>query len=51
MKASPTFGRAFESEAPSGSGVKPGVTQGKPNPQKRDLSPTEKIAAGLAKRR
>ena len=51
MKASPTFGRAFESEAPSGSGVKPGVTQGKPNPQKRNLSPTEKIAAGLAKRR
>lgn len=51
MKASPTFGRAFESEAPSGSGVKPGVTQGKPNPQRQNLSPTEKIAAGLAKRR
>lgn len=49
MKASPTFGRAFESEAPSGSGVKPGQ-QGKPKPTNRELSPTEKIAAGLAKR-
>ncbi|USN14470.1 hypothetical protein DONNERLITTCHEN_00700 [Janthinobacterium phage vB_JliS-Donnerlittchen] len=51
MKASPTFGRAFESEAPAGSGVKPGATQQKPGQQRRELSPTEKIAAGLAKRR
>ena len=51
MKASPTFGRAFESESPSGSGVKPGTTQGKPSPQRPAMSPTEKIAAGLAKRR
>jgi hypothetical protein len=50
LKSSPTFGRAFESEAPSGSGAKPGQ-QGKPKPQNRELSPTEKIAAGLAKRR
>lgn len=50
LKAHATFGRAFESESPSGSGVKPG-NQGKPKPQNRELSPTEKIAAGLAKRR
>lgn len=51
MKASPTFGRAFESEAPSGSGVKPGAAQGRPTPARPNMSPTEKIAAGLAKRR
>lgn len=51
MKASPTFGRAFESEALSGSGIKPGTTQGKGIQQRKDMSPTEKIAAGLAKRR
>ncbi|MFA5702892.1 MAG: hypothetical protein WC982_05165 [Advenella sp.] len=50
LKAHPTFGRAFESESPSGSGVRPGQ-QGKPKPTNRELSPTEKIAAGLAKRR
>lgn len=49
LKGSPTFGRAFESEAPAGGGAKPG-NQGKPKPQNRELSPTEKIAAGLAKR-
>lgn len=50
LKSSPTFGRAFESEAPAGGGAKPG-NQGKPKPQNRELSPTEKIAAGLAKRK
>lgn len=52
MKASPTFGRAFDSEATSGSGVKPGLQQqGKPLQQQGNKSPTDKIAAGLAKRR
>ncbi len=51
MKASTTFGRAFDSDTPSGSGMKPGATQQKPGQQKRELSPTEKISAGLAKRR
>lgn len=50
MKASPTFGRAFESEALSGYGVKPGA-QLKPGQQQANLSPTEKISRGLAKRR
>jgi len=51
MKASPTFGRAFESEAPNGSGVKPNAGKQTPSMKGRELSPTEKIAAGLAKRR
>lgn len=51
MKASPTYGRAFESETPGGSGVKPNVGKTTPRPQGQNLSPTEKIAAGLAKRR
>lgn len=52
MKASPTFGRAFESEAPSGNGKPPGSGGGKPPVrQQGNLTPTQKIAAGLAKRR
>lgn len=51
MKASPVFGRAFESEAPSGTGVRPNSTNRGPAPQGKEMSPTEKIAAGLAKRR
>lgn len=50
MKASPTFGRAFESEAPGGSGIKPGTTSNKPPMTRSTMSPTEKIAAGLARR-
>lgn len=50
LKAHPTFGRAFESEAPNGTGVKPGAGQTKPNQSKAELTPTQKIAAGLAKR-
>jgi len=50
LKAHATFGRAFESETPSGSGVKPGTGQQKPNGQRQELTPTQKIAAGLAKR-
>lgn len=49
LKSSPTFGRAFESESPSGSGAKQGQ-QGKPVQGKRELTANEKIAAGLAKR-
>lgn len=51
LKSSPTFGRAFESEAPRGGGTPPRkVPGGKPPGQQADLSPTEKIAAGLSKR-
>jgi hypothetical protein len=52
MKAHQTFGRAFESEAPSGNGKPPGSGGGKPPArQQGNLTPTQKIAAGLAKRR
>lgn len=51
MKASPVYGRAFEGEAPSGNGVRPGSTTQKPSQRPSELSPTQKIAAGLAKRR
>lgn len=51
MKASPVFGRAFESEAPSGSGMAPGTGQRRPAPQNQEMTPTQRIAAGLAKRR
>lgn len=50
LKASPTFGRAFDGEAPAGSGVRPNST-GKPVQQRANMSPIDKIAAGLAKRR
>lgn len=50
LKAHATFGRAFESEAPSGHGVPPGGGQRKPGQQKTELTPTQKIAAGLARR-
>jgi hypothetical protein len=51
LKSSPTFGRAFESEAPRGGGTPPrqGPTQFQQR-QPKDMSPTEKIAAGLTKR-
>jgi hypothetical protein len=50
LKAHPTFGRAFESEAPSGSGTRPGSTTGKPPAQSQSLSPVDRIAAGLRAR-
>lgn len=51
MKANEKYGRLFESEAPSGPGIpqhqrKPGFQQ-----KKENMSPTDKIAAGLSKRR
>jgi hypothetical protein len=53
LKSSPTFGRAFESEAPRGGGAPP-RQQPPGNFQQRqqnvELSPTQKIARGLQKR-
>lgn len=48
MKASATFGRAFDSELPGGTGAKPGSTN-KPSPGRsdKDMSSSEKIAKGL----
>jgi len=53
LKSSPTFGRAFESEAPRGGGTPPGGQRpAVPNGgQQRELSSTEKIAAGLRNRK
>lgn len=51
MKASPTFGRAFESEAGNGGGMRTNTTRATTHDPKQELSPTQKIAAGLAKRR
>ena len=50
MKASPVFGRAFESEAAQGGGARPGA---KVLPQRQNavLSSTDKIRAGLAAQR
>lgn len=51
MKASPTFGRAFESEAPAGGGARP-ASRGGPAPVRQpgtgaERSATQKIADGL----
>ncbi len=52
LKASPTFGRAFESEAPSGNGMKPGSGSQRPAPPRQgELSPVDKIKAGLQQQR
>lgn len=51
LKASPTFGRAFESEAPSGNGAKPGSGTGKPPAKQGEMSAVDKIRAGLQQRR
>lgn len=50
MKASPTFGRAFESEAPNGTGARPGSGQTRPLVKQGEKTATDKIKAGLAKR-
>lgn len=50
LKASPTFGRAFESEAPSGNGLKPGQGNQRPVAKQGDMSATDKIKAGLTQR-
>jgi len=50
LKAHPSFGRAFESETPRGSGTPPGGQPPRvPNQGGRELTATEKIAAGLRK--
>lgn len=52
FKASEKFGKLFPSAAPSGGGTRPGAGSGKGMPAKQmDLSPNQKIAAGLNKRR
>jgi hypothetical protein len=51
LKASADFGRAFESEAPAGNGLKPNQQQRhNPAPQQGELSATQKIQAGLKNR-
>lgn len=49
LKAHPTFGRAFESEAPSGNGTKPGPGV-RPTPKQGEMSAVDKIAKGLQSR-
>lgn len=53
LKASPVFGRAFESEANSGNGARPQASSATKTVQRGpgELSPTDKIKAGLAARR
>ncbi len=50
MKASPVYGRAFESESQQGTGVRPGSGQQRVQAQKKELTSTERIAKGLAQR-
>jgi hypothetical protein len=50
MKASPVYGRAFESEGQSGSGFKPNGGQQKAQVKTGDLSANDRIAKGLAAR-
>jgi len=52
LKVSPTFGRAFESEAPRGGGSPPASPRppSASQPKGREMSATEKIASGLRNR-
>ncbi|UYA98998.1 hypothetical protein P9A54_gp13 [Xanthomonas phage vB_Xar_IVIA-DoCa10] len=50
LKGHQTFGRAFESEAPSGNGKPPGSGNQKPVQRQGEMTANQKIAAGLAKR-
>ncbi len=50
LKASAVYGRAFESEGQSGTGTKPGSGQQRQVQKATELTPTQKISAGLAKR-
>lgn len=47
MKAHPTFGRAFESDAPSGNGSRPGPS-GRPPQRTETMTSVDKIKAGLS---
>lgn len=49
LKTSENYARAFESEAPNGTGIKPGAAQQKVPRQTADLTPAQKIAQGLSK--
>ncbi len=49
MKLNDVYARAFESETLSGTGTKPGSTQMKTPRQGENLTPAQKISAGLAK--
>lgn len=51
LKASPTFGRAFESEAPNGGGKQPGSGQRQAPVKQGEKSSMDKIAAGLRARK
>lgn len=50
LKGHQTFGRAFESEAPNGGGKPPGSGNKPPVQKQGEMTATQKIAAGLAKR-
>jgi hypothetical protein len=50
MKASPVFGRAFESDGQSGSGTPPNGGTRKPAPQQGQLSANDRIKKGLEAR-
>jgi hypothetical protein len=50
MKSSAVFGRAFESESKSGTGMQPGAGKQHVPPRQGELSANEKIARGLASR-
>lgn len=47
MKGQPKYARLFESETRHGGGMNPNSTNKAPGPQKKDMSPSEKIAYGL----
>lgn len=54
LKSHQSFGRAFESEAPRGGGTPPPAKPGNQfnrGQDAKDMTPTQKIAAGLAKQR
>lgn len=50
MKASPVYARAFESEAPAGTGTVPGSMTRKAPQVKKEMSAADKIGAGLRAR-
>ena len=49
MKTNDRYARAFESEAPAGSGTKPGSMSQKTARKTEDLTPAQKIAQGITK--
>lgn len=50
MKQNPKYWKLFDSITPSGAGTRPGASSGKGTRSERDLSPVEKISAGLRAR-